>query len=1097
MASHGGSRFAPSTGMTSTELCDYDDLCTALALDPYLGFTTHKMNTRFKPLNKQEELKKIVENFKVHRKYETALEALLTVDPGRTNPYNRTKHQAKLLRQHTFRYLQMLDYTSGFEVLACYRYSMEGRIGGKICATKHWAKNDKIEMLVGCIAELTAEEENQLLKAGENDFSVMYSCRKNCAQLWLGPASFINHDCRPNCKFVSTGRDTACVKALRDIQPHEEITCFYGEDFFGDGNSLCECITCERRHMGAFKPAKPLCLSSQKGYSFRDTDDRINRLKSQSTDSVSTFQGIPASSNESWDSRARNMESQSHLLTHAELKRRGITRYDAEIIIANGLPLPDPIIPTLCSNHLQNSPTLDNSSENKCLRSTSVSTGSNRSVKSLSTPGSNVLSGISSKDPSPDENLSIKSMKPQACSKVSPCAKGNRSPIKRRSPRKRYGGAKELQEYATLEKVEVKEETVDVPEGSEVMQKLGLDSLLPSKTSPQHVVTAVENIKVEPEDTPDDGHEYTDAELRSHNLCDFLDRSPRLNRHKGRKKGKRVFSNPSKAGKKILNDADSLPPLISSVTNCPIPAKSSRLVFSPLRHKDSKCGQPSTPVRQSPRLHTTGQRAPHPNDHKELLSGRQRSKAAHLAQELNCLVAKASTFAQRLTDLMLESSIDAKGSSSSISSVCGDNGSSSSQSYQDPPVLEPEPPIISPSGSRRSSLDSPDVFSGFFPPPAKLTSLSYGLSPSASSAAPPRRSRSVEEEHMSPVRRRAGTRELFPSLSTSGAAPNVQALPTLMSRSRPGKMSEEDGLSKSDGYQYRKKRGCSPDIYDKPPLLMRDHYDTKPVEDRSKVSKKRQDFKLSPHHHSSTDCLSQEVDFNPTPLSEIKARGDLHPKESSKKVPTEDTLSYFHVGENIYLKQAVAAPENEDVRVVASDGKMKVTRQRRSRGSVRKRQPPRLIFRMKKDPELKKLLKAESSQSPNLQFKWDDDSDCDLGSSPPHSSSFCTVGQSHLSGPCGSGTGQSAVQSMGHRDFERSLQCEGISKDIRPGCEGVNLSSSQSLTTAAPSSTSSSLSSSPTDHKTSSRKRVRKVRLKMIDTSLNFDLVSPPLSPHK
>lgn len=32
--------------MTSLELCDADDIATALVVDQYLGFTSHKMNTR-------------------------------------------------------------------------------------------------------------------------------------------------------------------------------------------------------------------------------------------------------------------------------------------------------------------------------------------------------------------------------------------------------------------------------------------------------------------------------------------------------------------------------------------------------------------------------------------------------------------------------------------------------------------------------------------------------------------------------------------------------------------------------------------------------------------------------------------------------------------------------------------------------------------------------------------------------------------------------------------------------------------------------------------------------------------------------------------
>jgi len=252
----------------------------------------------------------------------------------------RSKIWQKGLKEHIFRFLTVFDKEAGFIIEPCHRYSMEGRIGAKIVATKKWVPGEKISYLIGCIAEMTKEEERNLLVPGENDFSVMFSCRKNCAQLWLGPAAYINHDCLPNCKFVPTGRNRACVKVLREIQPGEEVMCMYGTDFFGDKNCKCECETCEVSKNGAFSVLRTGMTPEEKGYSLR-----ANRLRKRTENSSNVRRPLlPTDTNTLVNSAGNRTQASSPdsvvsnnsptKLTYQQLKERGFTgtRYDAELV---------------------------------------------------------------------------------------------------------------------------------------------------------------------------------------------------------------------------------------------------------------------------------------------------------------------------------------------------------------------------------------------------------------------------------------------------------------------------------------------------------------------------------------------------------------------------------------------------------------------------------------------------------------------------------------------------------------------------------------------------------------------------------------------
>ena len=124
-----------------------------------------------------------------------------------------------------------MDMSEPFKAAMDFRLSIEPDKYGGFCLVNRSMsaiKPGEIEVAVGLLANLPTEN---LYK----DCSVMEG-----GKLLVGVARWANHSCKANCDYYMKGgyrgRQCGRLRALRQIEPNEELTTFYNEDAFGEEN---------------------------------------------------------------------------------------------------------------------------------------------------------------------------------------------------------------------------------------------------------------------------------------------------------------------------------------------------------------------------------------------------------------------------------------------------------------------------------------------------------------------------------------------------------------------------------------------------------------------------------------------------------------------------------------------------------------------------------------------------------------------------------------------------------------------------------------------------------------------------------------------
>ena len=150
--------------------------------------------------------------------------------------------KAKALYTQMFKsYLDSLENVSS---LTTSKYEpQDGFTQMRVVAKKKFRPKTVISGLEGFTETVSDDELTE-----DMSFSVFAPANNfKSTRIMLGPASFVNHECNPNARYVVSGeknKTIISIQAIRTVEIDEEISVFYSPDYFGDNNRNCQCTTC-------------------------------------------------------------------------------------------------------------------------------------------------------------------------------------------------------------------------------------------------------------------------------------------------------------------------------------------------------------------------------------------------------------------------------------------------------------------------------------------------------------------------------------------------------------------------------------------------------------------------------------------------------------------------------------------------------------------------------------------------------------------------------------------------------------------------------------------------------------------------------------